>query len=233
MWKIVLLVELATLSYTPSNIASDSQVAHVTLQAIQCRQGYSETPTLLLAPATDFPRLQYSEEAAQRQQVSEGYSLLTFTVAEGNYFFKVVSSHCIGSLQTAVLVGHKRTLSLALVRRIPDALFEGNLKLVESENALAGSLAITPSVAYLVAITGGKRVLDVQDGAYYLDRVRPAKYILRMELHGGFQSDIPLDLSGISETQLFKRDLNIVDVRQHLGNIRVTGGASQDCDWCY
>ena|GEM_PF-3945236 len=75
--------------------------------------------------------------------------------------------------------------------------------------------------------------MDLQDGAFYIERVYPGKYSLRFELHGGWQSEIDVNLSSVSSTQLVERDLDLSTVRRNLGNILETGGTSKECDYCY
>jgi hypothetical protein len=106
-------------------------------------------------------------------------------------------------------------------------------KLFGIENAVAGTLAVRPDVGWIVAGDGSKRVLDLQDGAFYIPRVYPGKYSLRFELHGGWQSEIDVNLSSISSTQLIELDIDLSTLRQNLGNILATGGTLKECGYCY
>ncbi|MFY9718867.1 MAG: hypothetical protein WAK16_04415 [Candidatus Cybelea sp.] len=223
------VVALALGGANPGSAGSD--LASVTLQVIQCPLDRSEAPALSLAPAAAYPKLEYIGANASVQRAEEGYYLVTIAVAQGNYFFKLQSTHCSNYLQAAVLQGRSRTLSLPLFTIAPKGRF--NVKLFDSENALAGTLPVRPDVAWLVADGGGKRVLDLQDGAYYLDRLPPAKYKIRMELHGSYQSEIPLDLSRISPTQFVEHNLDMATIRKNLGKILASGDTLKDCEYCY
>jgi|HubBroStandDraft_2_1064218.scaffolds.fasta_scaffold03472_5 hypothetical protein len=218
--------------YSLATTAAKPETAVVRIEAIQCVEGRTEPPQLLVAPASGYPNLRYQPLLARVRELSEGYYEIVSSVAQGNYFFEVQSPHCSNSLQTAVLAGHERILSIALLPRLP-IKFGGNLKLFSLENSVAGSLPVRPEVAYLVSESGAKRVLDLQDTEYYIDRVPPGKYAIRMEFHGGFQSEIPVDLTDISLNQLIVRDISIMDVRRHIGNISASGETLQKCAWCF
>jgi len=78
-------------------------------------------------------------------------------------------------------------ISVPLVKRSATALGEGVIRVFSLENALAGTLPVRPNVAYLVSSTGSKRILE-QNGAYYIHRIPPGRYAMRMEFYGGFQA---------------------------------------------
>lgn len=117
---------------------------------------------------------------------------------QGNYFFQLRSTDCFSYFQAAILARHKRLLSVALARRIAGAVGGGMVKLFDSENAVAGALAVRPSAGWIVGANGSTRVLDLQDDAYYIERVPPGRYSLGFELHGSLQSEISLDLGTLS-----------------------------------
>jgi hypothetical protein len=221
-------------SVSPSGLASasGSSVGSVKLEAIQCLQGRSEAPQLSIAAASEYPNLHYVAADASIVQMQYGYYAVTDALPEGNYFFRLQSRHCFSYLQAAVLAGHTRALSIAL-----NATKAGNgkmpFKLFDSENAVAGRLAIRPAVGWLVGPGGGKRVLDLQDDAYYIERVPPGRYALRFELHGSLQSEISLDVSDISPTQLVERDIDIATFRRNLGLISASGGTLKECGYCF
>jgi hypothetical protein len=207
--------------------------AAVLLQVIQCKTGQGQVPQLLVASASDYPKLKYQAYPARTQMIGNGYYQLNLNIMQGNYFFKVQSTDCANYLQAAVISGHRRSLSMPLFHRSPKAAFEGNLKLFDEENALAGTLPIRPEVAFIVAQGGGKRILDLQDGSYYIERIPPGKYTIRMEFHGGFQSELGVDLTNILPKQFVERDFDISEIRRHLGNILPSGATLQNCGWCY
>jgi hypothetical protein len=213
----------------PSASASPRELASLTFEVIQCPQGRSEVPRLFVAVGSEYPKLNYVATDAPVQKADDGYFVLTTKIAQGNYFYRLESEHCFNYTQDAVLGGHGRTLSIALYRRMPRSLG----KFFGIENAVAGTLPVRPDVGWIVAADGSKRVLDLQDGAFYIERVYPGKYSLRFELHGGWQSEIDVDLSSVSSTQLVERDLDLSTVRQNLGNILATGGTLKECDYCY
>jgi hypothetical protein len=229
---VLALLLLVTVPVSPVASASASTPASVRLEAILCSEGRAEAPQLSIAPSSEYPSLHYVTTNASAEKITEGYYMVTSAVPQGNYFFQLQSRSCSGYLQAAVLAGRTRVLSMALH---PARAKNGKLwiKLFDSENAVAGTLAIRPDVGWIVAAGGGKRVLDLQDDAYYIERVPPGKYTLRFELHGGLQSEIPLDISDISPTQLAERDVDIATFRKNLGLILAVGGTLKECDYCY
>jgi hypothetical protein len=225
---------LATLLFAPSP-STEADVppnASVTLEVIQCAQGRAEAPQLSIASASEYPNLHYAADSASAQRLGDGYYEVTGSLPQGNYFFQLQSSHCSDYLQAAVLSGHKRILSIALHTRNPGA-DKVYAKLFDSENAVSGTLAIRPNVGWIVGANGATRVLDLQDGAYYIERVEPGKYSLRFELHGSLQSEIPLDLSDISSKQSYEHDIDAATFRKNIGLILAHGGTLKDCSYCY
>lgn len=107
------------------------------------------------------------------------------------------------------------------------------VKLFDSENAVAGALAVRPSAGWIVGANGTTRVLDLQDDAYYIERVPPGRYSLRFELHGSLQSEISLDLGTLSPTQLLERNVDIAAFRKNLGAILWPSGTLKKCSYCY
>jgi hypothetical protein len=217
----------------PVASASSRALAALTVEVVQCAAGRSETPRLAVATASEYPKLQYVGTDASVQKADDGYFILTTKIAQGNYFYRVGSEHCSNYTQDAILGGHSRTLSMALFPRMPGPIGGGHVKLFGIENAVAGTLAVRPEVGWLVAADGSRRVLDLQDGAFYIARVYPGRYSLRFELHGGWQSEIDLNLSSVSSTQLVERDLDLSTLRQNLGNILGTGATLKECDFCW
>ena len=217
----------------PSSAKADVTAnASVTLEVIQCAQGRAEAPQLSIASASEYPNLRYAAESAPARRLGDGYYEVTDNLPQGNYFFRLQSTHCSDYLQAALLKGHHRILSIALsaqnpVNRIMHA------KLFDSENSVFGTLAVRPAVGWIVAANGATRVLDLQDGAYYIERVDPGKYTLRFELHGSFQSEIPLDLSNLSPKQVYEMDIDAVTFRKNIGAILAHGGTLKDCMYCY
>jgi hypothetical protein len=92
---------------------------------------------------------------------------------------------------------------------------------------------VRPSVGWIVAASGARRILDLQDGAYYIEPVEPGKYSLRFELHGGLQSEMPPDLSNISAKQFYEHDIDVAAFRKNIGLILAHGGRLKDCSYCY
>jgi hypothetical protein len=216
----------------PLAMAQVSANASVTFEVIQCPEGRAEAPQLSIAPASEYPTLRYADtDLASNRRLADGYYEITSDVPQGNYFFRLRSNHCSNYLQNAVLAGHKRILSIAL--HPTPRIGQLSIKLFDSENAVTGTLAVRPDVGWIVTASGGTRVLDLQDGAYYIERVEPGKYTLRFELHGSLQSEIPLDLSGISPTQLREFDIDIATFRKNIGAISAHGGTFKDCGYCY
>lgn len=89
-----------------------------------------------------------------------------------------------------------------------------DLELFGSENSVAGEIPVRAAVGWIVAASGATRALDLQDGAYYIDRVEPGRYSLRFELHGSLQSEMPLNLSEVLPTQLYRHDVDISTFRK-------------------
>lgn len=229
IWGCSALAALVVLRM-PSASATPRDLASLSFDVIQCPQGRSEAPRLFVAAASEYPKLQYVEVDASVQRAADGYFILATNIRQGNYFYRVESEHCSNYTQDAVLNGHSRTLSMALFPRTGSIVYS---KLFGIENAVAGTLAVRPDVGWIVAGDGSKRVLDLQDGAFYIPRVYPGKYSLRFELHGGWQSEIDVNLSSISSTQLIELDIDLSTLRQNLGNILATGGTLKECGYCY
>lgn len=226
-----LLLVTQLLIPTSSPAAGVAANASVTLEIIQCAQGREELPQLSVALASEYPSLRYVAELTPAQRIDDGYYKITASVPEGNYFFELRSKHCSNYLQASALRGHARILSIALHQN-PRA-GELYLKLFSFENSVAGTIAVRPAVGWIVAANGTMRVLDLQDGAYYIERVPPGKYSLRFELHGSLQSEIPLDLSNLSSTQLYEYDIDAPTFRRNIGPILAHGGTLKDCSYCY
>jgi hypothetical protein len=123
---------------------------------------------------------------------------------------------------------------MPLFPRVAGKPFSGHLKLFDEENALAGKLPVRPQVMYLAPQfqTGRRRVVDTQGDSYYIERVHPGKYTLTLQFHGGYQSELPIDLSGITSTELVKRDFGMRDIRSHIGNISPDGSTLPSRGWC-
>ena len=214
--------------------AAFSDFGTVTLEVIQCSQGRAEVPQLSIAPASEYPHLHYTiADRASVARLDDGYYAVMDQLPQGNYFFEIRSTGCFSYFQSAILAGHKRLLSVALARRVAGAVGGGMAKLFGSENAVAGVLAVRPSVGWIVAANGSTRVLDLQDGAYYIERVPPGRYSLRFELHGSLQSEISLDLRNFSPTQFLERDVDIATFRKNLGAILSPSGTLKKCSYCY
>jgi hypothetical protein len=227
------IVIAAQLIAPSARAQSESAVVH--LQLIQCKAGAAEEPQILVASASEYPALKYEVVTAATRLVSTGYYESDLQIPEGNYFFKAQSRGCSNYLQAAVLSSQVRLLSMPLFPRVPGKPFEGNLKLFDEENALAGTLPVRPQVMYLAPEfqSGRGRVVDMQEDSYYIERVRPGKYTLTLEFHGGYQSEVPIDLSGITSTAFVKRDLAMRDIRSHIGNILPDGSTLPSRGWCY
>jgi hypothetical protein len=205
----------------------------VIVQTLQCPGGVTEVPSIAAAPASEYPNLQYKDIDAEREAIGKAAYQLDLSLPQGNYFFRVQSQHCTQFFQTSVIDGHQRTMFAALVDRNPKAIGNGNFKLFDLENALAGTVAVHPSAAFIVDAHGGKRVLDVQDGAYYIDRLSPGEYTIRLEMAGGGQSEISVDLSSLAASGFLRKDLGLVEIRRHLGVILQSGATRQACYWCF
>lgn len=224
----------ATSLFAPSSaaVADASANASMTLEVIQCAQGRTEAPQLSIALASEYPNLRYAPtKSVSAQHLGDGYYYSTYNVPQGNYFLRLQSDRCSGYLQAALLGGHKRALSIALEAR--PGTGKVSVKLFDSENSLCGTLVVRPSIGWMVAANGATRVLDLQDGAYYIERVLPGKYSLRFELHGSLQSEVSVDLSNISSTQLFERDVDAATFRKNIGWILPHGGTFKECSYCY
>ena len=230
--RVCLTVAALAVLGTPLASATSHEPASLSVQVIQCREGRSEVPRLLVADASAYPKLEYVGTDAFVQKADDGYFILATKIAQGNYFYRVESEHCSNYAQDAVLGGHSRTLSMVLYPR-PGVHNRAHTKLFGIENAVAGTLPLRPDVGWIVAADGSKRVLDLQDGAFYIPRVYPGRYRLRLELHGGWQTEIGIDLSSVPSKQLVEHDLNLATIRQNIGNILANGNTLKECDYCY
>lgn len=229
MRPLVAIGLLAMAFWPLPSLAMDSQPAIVTVEAIQCPAGRAESPQLFVARAANYPNLHYVKEHARFLAAGTGLYKMTFGPLEGNYFLRVESDHCSGSVQTSFLSGQSRAISLALGERC--ALC--NVVQFSFENALSGKLPIRPSVGFLVSASGSKRVMDIQGDAYYIDRIPPGKYTLRFELHGGLESEVPIDLTSIGSAGTTRFDVDFVTFKKHLGAILQNGRSKQECYWCF
>lgn len=227
MLILFLLLELVAL-----NDHSPASAAVANIQVMQCPKDLTEAPNVAIAPASTYPKLAFQSVNAVVRQEGSGYFVLSFEVASGNYFISVKSSHCFEQIQASLLGGHERALSMALFQKNPKAISQGHVVTFSLENAVAGAMDVRPDVAWIVADDGRKRVLDIQDGAYYIERVTPGKYSVRMEFHSGVQSEVPLDLSQLSSAGYEVRAITVADIRKHLGTVLATGKTWEECYWC-
>ena len=147
------------------------------------------------------------------QNVADGYFSATYAIPQAPYVFRLEARHCEGSVYAAVLNGHSRVVSIALRTR-PLNAFEDLVWL--PENAVAGTLPVRPRVGWIVAGDGTARVLDFQDGAYYIGGVQPAKYTLRFEVDDTVQVEVPLDASHILDSQLLRQDVTAATFRRDI-----------------
>jgi hypothetical protein len=207
--------------------------AFAKVQIIKCVEGEAELPALFIAAASRFPNLDYRRVPEVPKLLGAGVYEIDFHLPQGNYFFKAESSKCSNSTQAAVISGHTRTLSMPTFQRVAGALFGGIFKEVPNENALGGAMPIRPDLAYLESANGKRRYLDLQDGMYYIEKVIPGLYSLRLEFHGGFESDISLDLRTLSRSDFVQRDLSIPEIKRNMGNFSPSGKALKTCEFCY
>ncbi len=119
--RVCLTVAALAVLGTPLASATSHEPASLSVQVIQCREGRSEVPRLLVADASAYPKLEYVGTDAFVQKADDGYFILATKIAQGNYFYRVESEHCSNYAQDAVLGGHSRTLSMVLYpRRLAD-----------------------------------------------------------------------------------------------------------------
>lgn len=203
--------------------------ATTTLQVVQCSDGRDELPSLEAADASTYPKLRYVTLPNTFKKIAAGLNVVTERMVTGNYFFRIRSRHCAGYFQAGVLAWHARTLSIAL----RGSCRLCGIKLFSTENVVMGSLPITPSAGFIVDSGGHKRALDIQDGAYYIERVFPGRYVLRFELHGGFQSEIPLNVQDVGTSSKVQKDIDATTFRRNLGAILEDGSTLKSCFWCY
>lgn len=228
MHHLIASVALAAffVGLTAASAGTNPAKANITLQVIQCPRDRFAAPELSVAPATLFrSHAQYATIRTVPQNPNVGFYIFNIDLDQGNYLMRVASQDCSQTLQVAVLSGHKRVISVALR--------QGAISLVSLANATMGLLPIQPAFGWLVGENGAERSLDIQDQAFYLERVPPGHYILRLELHGGYESEIPIDLTGLTTDNYIRHDIGLGEFRKHLGNILATGKATQDCYWCY
>jgi hypothetical protein len=226
--NLLTIVGVVALTLVPANAFSQSvpPLANVTLEVISCPKDRFQAPRVEVAPATLFQkRATFSAVQSRVQNPGIGYYRLSFALAQGNYLIRSESASCSSTIQAAVMALHQRAFSIALT--------ENGYSMVSLANAVMGVLPLTPALGYLRDSHGGKRYLDIQDRAFYLERVPPEKYSIVLEIHGGFQTILPLDASGLSTAGFIRRDIDIKEFREHLGEIYVNGSPDTSCYWCY
>lgn len=224
--SLSLVITALALSVAPAKTLPG---AVLVIDAIQCAGGAAELPDVDVSPASLYPKLTYTRHVSQRIVNANGFNVLRLQLPGENYFVRVRSPHCSAEFQVGLISGKGRTVSVALTRRC--ALC--GVRLVSVENAVMGRLPVTPSVGYLVARDSTTtRILDIQDGAYYLERVPPGRYLLRFELHGGFQSEIPLDATRIGNKDALQFDITLHEFKCHLGSILKGGDTWNQHRWC-
>lgn len=194
------------------------------IEVIQCPIDRAEAPSIQIASVNESAPL-FHQAKASTAKIEDGFYKLVVSAPVGNVALRLRSKHCNAELQIGTMADRTRTLSVALAPSV--------IVLRSIRNALMGTMPVSPDVAYLVSAAGNRRVIDIQDGAYYLERVLPGKYRLLMELNGGFQADIPMDLTGTDSFSAIRRDLDIRMIREHLGGILLDGHTLEKCLWCY
>lgn len=221
---IALFATLSILVTGGTSLAAKETASQIVVQVISCVSDLTLPPVASLADASEYPALKFDDVNARATSVEPGLFTLTLSVPWRNTFIKVESPHCSNQMQLGTIPGLRRVVSIALLPHV--------VTLHGRQNALMGLLPVTPSAAFLVSASGSKRTLDVQDGAYYIERTSPGRYLIRLELHGGFQSDIPIDLSTLGDNAAYQFDVGLTDLRKHLGSILIDGGTLQKCQWC-
>lgn len=165
-----------------------------------------------------------SAPAVNASAVKLGFNTDEMMLPQGNYLISVSGLHCSRTIQASVISGKTRALSIATRTR--------DISTYPNRNAIGGRLPFQPAAGWLVGQDGSKRVLDLQNAAYYLERVYPGKYELRFELHGGLRSEVPVDLSKIGYYQQVIRDVSADEFRKHLGPVLQDGTTLEQCEWC-
>jgi hypothetical protein len=220
-----LVALLATSTYPSPSSAQDVGHSTLNLDVIQCPMDRSEAPSIEVAMVSSGPLMNYSQLPATTTKVADGLFRLSSNVPAGNISMRVKSSHCSGTTQAGLMDGRERSLSIATAPLL--------VVLSATHNALMGLLPIQPGVAYLVSAWGTKRVMDVQHGVYYIERIQPGHYTMLIELSAGLQTEIPLDLSRIGYSDVVRRDIDIREIRTHLGESLLNGKTNETCHWCY
>lgn len=221
-WTAILFAAIATIAPVRSPAQGE---ANVTIYVVQCPADRNSPPTLEIGTAAlTLAAAHFAAAPATVAPIGDGIYKVTLTAPEGNRAFRVSSGHCSQIVESGLIAGHSRELSAATLPKV--------MRLFSFANGIAGLLPVPAESAFLVSQNGSRRYVEVQDGAYYLQRVPPEKYTLLLELHGGFRSAIPLDLTKAAETGLIRNDIGITEFRKHLGEILASGGTEESCYWC-
>jgi hypothetical protein len=218
MLRLCLSILIVVICGAPVLSAGNSSTAAI--QIVSCPQDADSKPLVEQREGAIYRPVRATVVSSAR-----GLFLATLTLPEGNNNLQVESKNCRASVQFSTLAGQTRAVSVATAPRSFSMSF--------FHNAIAGRLPLTPSLVQLVSPLGEARIVDSQDGAYYVERVAPQKYVLRISIAGGYQADIPLDASKLGSSGLLVRDVSIDELRKHLGERLDTGRTLEECFWCF
>jgi hypothetical protein len=199
--------------------------ASAVVEAIACSVDRGQAPIVSTSSATEFPAMKYERRDASVASDSPDFYRISFSIPEGNYFLKVQTKHCRATVQAGFVAGRSRVVTVALARSIA--------RMFWLENSVAGGMPLRPVAVLLVSPDGKKRNVDVQGNEYYVERVTPGQYIMRVQFHDGLQSDIPVDWSDLTKTGMYQYDISLKSIRDHLGTILKDEATYEKCLWCY
>lgn len=192
--------------------------ANVYAYVINCPLDEAQRPNVAIDRNASYIQLKRSAEA-----VSPGTFLVTFFAPPGHERVRVSTTHCRRTLPLSVLPDRQRHITVAL---------DADISTYFHRSSLAGQMPVPVDSIALISSFGVQRILNVDDSAYYIERVAPGKYLLRLFLTGGLQSDIPIDTTHAPDGSLIRHDITMQEIRQHLGSALASGGTQQDCYWC-
>lgn len=184
------------------------------LQVVSCAEGMGERPGVAIAPAAQWPHMKYRPTASRVADNGNGVEILDVPVRQGNWFVRVQTPHCARSVQAGVLAGHTRTVAIVLGRNCKLC----GVGMYVYTNVLMGTLPLSAPTIYLYA-DGRRRVLDVQDGAFYLEGVPPVKAVLQIQFQQGEDVRVDVDLRHIGQSGVVIQPVDLGTIRKSIAPI--------------
>jgi streptogramin lyase len=203
--------------------ARSAEPARSVLQVttIQCLSDLHRVPELRVLRMNDrnLPHafLHYTPSGAvlfdgTPHKMGLGVYRFNLNVLPANYEIYAESKSCFGQMMAIVLAHHPRKIALALGRNAWNMLFD------HDHAGLAGAIDMPGAELRLVASDDEResRAVQIQQGAFYVDSLQRARWLLRVSAGCCASADFPIDLSGVRAGDYATVALKVPDVLTRL-----------------